>query len=283
MSVLDTLVFDRTAADVERWRTLHEKGYDGMTEDERAEWAACVRGAYNAADLNRVTQAMEYLVSLYQQYERPITYTPINITHADGTTNTIWQLTDKPTDEQLALLLQNLLAFWKGVEEASMDVIEVWANTQFGYVDLDTQIVLGDYATIASAHGIQSIVVEVHSNTIENISLAGTGWVILQDDEGIAAHYINPHGPFQDLQDALDSLVFTCMAEDGAVDATVLISAVMRSGDTISLGMGKIHWSAIINWAALESYALTWADIEAANMTWDDLEHLPMPNGGGAG
>ena len=81
----------------------------------------------------------------------------------------------------------------------------------------------------------------------------------------------------------MDSLVFTCMAEDGAVDATVLISAVMRSGDTISLGMGKIHWSAIINWAALESYALTWADIEAANMTWDDLEHLPMPNGGGAG
>ena len=36
MSVLDTLVFDRTAADVERWRTLREKGYDGMTADERA-------------------------------------------------------------------------------------------------------------------------------------------------------------------------------------------------------------------------------------------------------
>lgn len=55
------LVTDRTAADVARWLTLRNKGYANMTEAERAEWDAGMKGAYNVADLNRVGEALNYV------------------------------------------------------------------------------------------------------------------------------------------------------------------------------------------------------------------------------
>ena len=52
MSIIDTLITNRTQSDVTRWRTLHDKGWGGMTAGEKTEWFAGVKGAYNAADLN---------------------------------------------------------------------------------------------------------------------------------------------------------------------------------------------------------------------------------------
>lgn len=60
-SAIDTLVTDRTQADVERVNELAAKGYAGMTAAELAEWLAGMKGAYNAADLNRVGTALNYL------------------------------------------------------------------------------------------------------------------------------------------------------------------------------------------------------------------------------
>lgn len=59
--MLENLITDRTQADFERWRTLRDKGYSAMTEDERAEFAGDMKGAYNASDLNRVGYALNYL------------------------------------------------------------------------------------------------------------------------------------------------------------------------------------------------------------------------------
>lgn len=59
---LDDLIFDRTAADVQRVKTLTGKLSAGTaTEEEKAEWLAGMKGAYNAADLNRVGAAVAYL------------------------------------------------------------------------------------------------------------------------------------------------------------------------------------------------------------------------------
>ena len=60
-TVIDTLITDRTEADVERARGLAAKGFSAMTADEQAEWLAGMKGAYNAADLNRVGTALNYL------------------------------------------------------------------------------------------------------------------------------------------------------------------------------------------------------------------------------
>lgn len=60
-TIIDTLVTDRTQADVERVKALAAKGFSAMTAAERAEWLAGMKGAYNAADLNRVGTALNYL------------------------------------------------------------------------------------------------------------------------------------------------------------------------------------------------------------------------------
>lgn len=61
---LDNLIFDRTQADVDRAAYLSRLWVNGTfsgTTDELAEWASEMKGAYNAADLNRVGSAVEYL------------------------------------------------------------------------------------------------------------------------------------------------------------------------------------------------------------------------------
>lgn len=60
-TIIVTLVTDRTQADVERVRELAAKGFAAMTSDERAEWLAGMKGAYNASDMNRVGTALNYL------------------------------------------------------------------------------------------------------------------------------------------------------------------------------------------------------------------------------
>lgn len=61
MSIIDTLITDRTQADVNRALALSAKGWAAMTAAEREEFAAGMKGTYNATDLNRVNAAMEYL------------------------------------------------------------------------------------------------------------------------------------------------------------------------------------------------------------------------------
>lgn len=69
---MDTLITDRTQADVDRarylnglWdpRALQWRG----TPQERAEWEAGPRGAYGYADMNRVTQAAAYLIGRLEE------------------------------------------------------------------------------------------------------------------------------------------------------------------------------------------------------------------------
>lgn len=63
MSIIDTLITDRSQSDVDRALTLSAKGWAAMTAAEKEEFEAGMKGAYNATDLNRVNAAMEYLES----------------------------------------------------------------------------------------------------------------------------------------------------------------------------------------------------------------------------
>lgn len=95
------LITDRTEADFNRAMALAAKGWDAMTDAEKAEWRANPKGAYNVSDLNRVTAAMEYLTDLLRGYGYNVDYQPVSITHADGTTDGTWLETDEPTYSQL--------------------------------------------------------------------------------------------------------------------------------------------------------------------------------------
>lgn len=55
------LVTDRTIADVEKAKALRNKGYKSMSESELREWLSGLKGSYNASDLNRVADAVDYV------------------------------------------------------------------------------------------------------------------------------------------------------------------------------------------------------------------------------
>ena len=63
MSIIDTLIIDRTQADAELARRLGAMGWAAMTDEQRALYLSDqLKGAYKASDLNRVNAAMDYLV-----------------------------------------------------------------------------------------------------------------------------------------------------------------------------------------------------------------------------
>lgn len=68
MSVIDTLITDRTQVHVDRLKQLMTIGWQNMTDDEKAEYisggadlSGVQKGAYNYTDLNRVEEAVDYI------------------------------------------------------------------------------------------------------------------------------------------------------------------------------------------------------------------------------
>ena len=98
-TIIDTLITNRTQADAERVKELAAKGFAAMTADERAEWLAGMKGAYNASDLNRVGTALNYLAGrLASICGKSITWTA----------KTDWAVTDIPAASQVAEYQQQI-------------------------------------------------------------------------------------------------------------------------------------------------------------------------------
>lgn len=121
MSVIDTLIIDRSAADVARVKTLNSKDSAQWTQSERDEYLlATMRGAYNASDLNRVGQACAYLYDLISGYGYDILgYVPLR---------TDWTLYDVPTQSEMSTYINTVRSFkslWSAITDvpSSMDHI----------------------------------------------------------------------------------------------------------------------------------------------------------------
>lgn len=107
MSLAETLVTDRTQADVDRVGELKTKiaegGFDALTAAEQAEYMAGMRGAYNYTDLNRVGSACAALHELF---------TMAGVALPGYTTpKTDWDVSDVPTAAQMGAYLANVAAF----------------------------------------------------------------------------------------------------------------------------------------------------------------------------
>ena len=103
MSVIDTLICDRTQADVAALEGLLAKAKKGtLTEGELASFnLASSRGAYNHTDLNRVTAAMEHIHARLKECGYATGYVPVRIPHRDGTSDTLWREDDEGMDTDL--------------------------------------------------------------------------------------------------------------------------------------------------------------------------------------
>lgn len=70
MSVIDTLIFDRTQEDVDRVYELRNKilsgGMSALSDEEKDEWLAGMKGSYNYTDINRVSEAVQYIYDRMQ-------------------------------------------------------------------------------------------------------------------------------------------------------------------------------------------------------------------------
>ena len=127
MSVIDTLITDRTQSHVNRLLYLSGKGWDNLTADEKGEWRygplipmvdgngeqftdvngellwcreGVQRGAYNASDLNRVGEALIYIAGRLRAAGYDVNVNP-RVDWADG---------EWPTPAHAAQLLADVSA-----------------------------------------------------------------------------------------------------------------------------------------------------------------------------
>ena len=117
------LVTDRTAADVARWRALHDKGWAAMTPAERTEWSNGMKGAYNYSDMNRVESAVEYLVTLFADRGTNLTLTM----------KTDWTNTSYPTRTDMARYFGNVEALRNATGVALNAPPTPTVDTRFDY------------------------------------------------------------------------------------------------------------------------------------------------------
>lgn len=125
-TVIDTLIYDRTQEDVDRVKELKSRillnGWNTLTSAEKSEYLAGMKGAYNASDLNRVGQAINYVaqeetsmataltayrvakgVAPDSQFDLPFDASQISVNP-----KTDWAVTDVPNETQANDLLSDL-------------------------------------------------------------------------------------------------------------------------------------------------------------------------------
>lgn len=159
MSVIDTLITDRTQADVDRVLALSKKG-PNMTPAELAEYNGPLKGSYNYTDLNRVESAVDYIAdalvqapAALRQYasDRGVAWDPLfdvpydPTDYAGITTKTDWVEEDIPTHLQMVRYLGNLKLIHDAIESGSI-------------VSLPETM---DRLTFATANGIEQMLKDV--------------------------------------------------------------------------------------------------------------------------
>ena len=92
------LITDRTQADVDYVIRLSQKGWSGMTAEEKAEWESDLKGAYNASDLNRVGNAVNYVAGRLEDAGYTVSVNP----------KIDWLESDVPTESSMEQYLKNV-------------------------------------------------------------------------------------------------------------------------------------------------------------------------------
>lgn len=135
MNIIDSLITDRAASDV------------GVNE----------KGSYDWRDLNRVTEAMEYLDNMLTGMGYLTGFTPVEVPHRDGTMDTRWREDDESmTASRLEAYRQNVVRLRNALTlfPATPAVPERMTATSIG---------AGDGLTYGGANRIEQILVDLDS------------------------------------------------------------------------------------------------------------------------
>lgn len=143
MSVIDDLIYDRTQADVDRVFTLKNKilagGLSSLSAEEKSEYMAGMKGAYNVSDLNRVGTAVEYIAQQFADQGYVVSVNP----------KKDWVVNAVPNVSQLEEYLQNIDTL-RGVITVAESTPETPANMALlNYVKAnDIEQILFDVSTL---------------------------------------------------------------------------------------------------------------------------------------
>lgn len=156
MSVIDTLITDRTDLDIENLEVLESAIQGGRaTEAEIAAYfAGTSKGAYNATDLNRVGNAINYVAGLLNGAGYSVSASP----------KTDWEKTDEPTPEQLEDYLAQV--------QTLRSVLTLWPSTPAVPPDMED-------LTTDEANAIEQILVDLDAviTSMQQVYLrAGVPW-----------------------------------------------------------------------------------------------------------
>ena len=103
MSIIDTLITDRTQADVDALRALYARPPAAWTAEERDGFLrGDHKGAYNTSDMNRVLDAMDYLTGRLVEFGMLAPERPALSPFAPGSL---------PSETEFACYLDNVAAF----------------------------------------------------------------------------------------------------------------------------------------------------------------------------
>lgn len=112
------LITDRTQADIDYAVRLSQKGWSGMTAEEKADWESGLKGAYNASDLNRVGNAVVYVAGRLSKAGYLVPVSP----KIDWTASDIPKESDMRTYLSDVDILRNALTVLPGTPEVPEDM-----------------------------------------------------------------------------------------------------------------------------------------------------------------
>ena len=181
MSIIDTLITDRTQGDEERVEELAAKGYDAMTAEEKAEWDGEMKGAYDASDLNRVESAVAYLAELLvslpielKEYaaSKGVAFdaffdVPYDAATYALTTKTDWDELDSPTPIQMVRYIKNVKALRSALDYATSDLP----------VSMDNLTIDGANAIEKALKGLDEAISAFDAKTKVNLDNTASVWI----------------------------------------------------------------------------------------------------------
>lgn len=161
MSVLDTMITDRTQTDVDYARSLCVKG-ENMTAEEKTVFSSPLKGMYSYPDWNRVESAVDYVADELVQADTDlrayasslgvewddlfsVPYDPTD--YANLTIKTDWVESDIPSATQMQRYINNVNLILSAIPEASV----LWIP--------DTM----DGLTYEYANNIEQVLIDVHT------------------------------------------------------------------------------------------------------------------------
>lgn len=137
--IIDTLITDRTQADVEYVKSLTLKWLNGtITNTEKAEWLAGLKGAYNYTDLNRVGEAVAYVANMLNQTGRSVSVIA----------KQNWTVADIPSTAQMTSFLNDLTLLKNNVDGVTLNTPSTMDNLNYQTANLIEQIILACYNSI---------------------------------------------------------------------------------------------------------------------------------------